>query len=94
MAWILMRGNTSKDVPGLAAEQVPMPFSEPGVVTMPLGVQRGTALACPVDDVHCGRRAVVNLANSTGDLGAGTRIWRRGEFNPRSVGHRTRRIDC
>lgn len=37
LAWILLSGDTFKDVYGLPPEQSPMPFSQPGIVTIPLG---------------------------------------------------------
>lgn len=37
LAWILLSGDTFKDVYGLPAEQAPVPFSQPGIVTIPLG---------------------------------------------------------
>ena len=36
LAWILLSGDTFKDVYGLPAEQSPVPFSQPGIVTIPL----------------------------------------------------------
>lgn len=36
LAWILLSGDTFKDVYGLKAEQSPVPFSQPGLVTIPL----------------------------------------------------------
>ena len=37
LGWILLSGDTYKDVYGLAAENAPVPFSQPGIVTIPLG---------------------------------------------------------
>ncbi len=37
LTWILLSGDTFKDVYGLAAESAPVPFSQPGIVTIPLG---------------------------------------------------------
>jgi cation/acetate symporter len=37
LAWILASGDTFKDVYGLAAESAPVPFSQPAIVTIPLG---------------------------------------------------------
>ena len=37
LAWILLSGDTYKDVYGLAADNAPVPFSQPGIVTIPLG---------------------------------------------------------
>ncbi|MGQ0636184.1 MAG: sodium/solute symporter [Planctomycetaceae bacterium] len=37
LAWILLSGDTFKDVYGLPAESAPVPFSQPGIVTIPLG---------------------------------------------------------
>lgn len=36
LLWILLSGDTFKDVYGLAAERSPVPFSQPGIVTIPL----------------------------------------------------------
>jgi cation/acetate symporter len=36
LAWILLSGDTFKNVYGLPPEQSPVPFSQPGVVTIPL----------------------------------------------------------
>jgi cation/acetate symporter len=36
LAWILLSGDTFRDVYGLPPEQSPVPFSQPGVVTIPL----------------------------------------------------------
>jgi cation/acetate symporter len=36
LAWILLSGDTYKDVYGLSADLSPVPFSQPGVVTIPL----------------------------------------------------------
>jgi len=36
LAWILLSGDTFKNVYGLSAEQSPVPFSQPGLVTIPL----------------------------------------------------------
>jgi cation/acetate symporter len=36
LGWILLSGDTFKDVYGLAPEQSPVPFSQPGIVTIPL----------------------------------------------------------
>lgn len=36
LAWILLSGDTYKDVYGLSPELSPVPFSQPGVVTIPL----------------------------------------------------------
>ena len=36
LAWILLSGDTFKDVYGLPAERSPVPFSQPGIVTIPL----------------------------------------------------------
>ena len=37
LAWILLSGDTFKSVYGLPAEDSPVPFSQPGIVTIPLG---------------------------------------------------------
>jgi cation/acetate symporter len=37
LAWILLSGDTFASVYGLPADQSPMPFSQPGIVTIPLG---------------------------------------------------------
>jgi cation/acetate symporter len=37
LAWILLSGDTFRDVYGLPAERAPVPFSQPGIVTIPLG---------------------------------------------------------
>lgn len=37
LAWILLSADTYTKVYGLAADQAPMPFSQPGLVTIPLG---------------------------------------------------------
>lgn len=37
LAWILMSGDTYKDVYGLPAADAWVPFSQPGIVTIPLG---------------------------------------------------------
>jgi cation/acetate symporter len=37
LAWILLSGDTFASVYGLKADQSPMPFSQPGIVTIPLG---------------------------------------------------------
>ncbi len=37
LAWILLSGDTYKDVYGLNAEDAIVPFSQPGIVTIPLG---------------------------------------------------------
>jgi cation/acetate symporter len=37
LAWILLSGETYKDVYGLSAESALVPFSQPGIVTIPLG---------------------------------------------------------
>ncbi len=37
LAWILLSGETYKDVYGLPAESALVPFSQPGIVTIPLG---------------------------------------------------------
>jgi cation/acetate symporter len=37
LAWILLSGETYEKVYGLAATAAPMPFSQPGIVTIPLG---------------------------------------------------------
>ena len=36
LAWILLSGDTFKDVYGLSPDQSPVPFSQPGLVTIPL----------------------------------------------------------
>lgn len=36
LAWILLSGDTFKDVYGLPADRAPVPFSQPGIVTIPL----------------------------------------------------------
>ena len=36
LGWILLSGDTFKDVYGLPAEQSPVPFSQPGIATIPL----------------------------------------------------------
>jgi cation/acetate symporter len=37
LAWILLSGDTFRDVYGIDAERSPIPFSQPGLVTIPLG---------------------------------------------------------
>jgi cation/acetate symporter len=37
LAWILLSGDTFASVYGLPAENSPVPFSQPGIVTIPLG---------------------------------------------------------
>ena len=37
LAWILLSGDTYKDVYGLSPDRSPVPFSQPGIVTIPLG---------------------------------------------------------
>jgi cation/acetate symporter len=37
LAWILLSGDTYKDVYGLPPEDALVPFSQPGLVTIPLG---------------------------------------------------------
>ena len=37
LAWILLSGDTFKDIYGLPPEAAPVPFSQPGIVTIPLG---------------------------------------------------------
>jgi cation/acetate symporter len=37
LAWILASGDTYKDVYGLPPESAIVPFSQPGIVTIPLG---------------------------------------------------------
>jgi cation/acetate symporter len=37
LAWILLSGDTYKDVYGWPAESAPVPFSQPAIVTIPLG---------------------------------------------------------
>lgn len=37
LAWILLSGDTYRDVYGLNAADAPVPFSQPGIVTIPLG---------------------------------------------------------
>jgi cation/acetate symporter len=37
LAWILLSGDTFASVYGLSADSSPMPFSQPGIVTIPLG---------------------------------------------------------
>jgi cation/acetate symporter len=37
LAWILLSGETFEKVYGLPAADAPMPFSQPGIVTIPLG---------------------------------------------------------
>ena len=37
LAWILLSGDTFASVYGLPAENAPVPFSQPGIVTIPLG---------------------------------------------------------
>src|SRR5262249_39528290 len=37
LAWILLSGDTYKDVYGLPPDNSPVPFSQPGIVTIPLG---------------------------------------------------------
>nr|HMP18659.1 hypothetical protein [Gemmatales bacterium] len=36
LAWILLSGDTFRDVYGLSAELSPVPFSQPGIITIPL----------------------------------------------------------
>jgi cation/acetate symporter len=37
LGWILLSAQAYHDVYGLPAERAPMPFSQPGLVTIPLG---------------------------------------------------------
>jgi cation/acetate symporter len=37
LAWILLSGDTYAQVYGLPAADAPVPFSQPGIVTIPLG---------------------------------------------------------
>jgi cation/acetate symporter len=37
LTWILLSGDTYRDVYGISAEQAVVPFSQPGIVTIPLG---------------------------------------------------------
>jgi cation/acetate symporter len=37
LAWILLSGDTFASVYGLPKEYSPVPFSQPGIVTIPLG---------------------------------------------------------
>ena len=37
LAWILLSGDTFKDIYGLPPERALVPFSQPGIVTIPLG---------------------------------------------------------
>ena len=37
LGWILLSGDTFSSVYGLARESAPVPFSQPGIVTIPLG---------------------------------------------------------
>ncbi len=37
LTWILLSGDTYKDVYGLSPDRSPVPFSQPGIVTIPLG---------------------------------------------------------
>ena len=37
LAWILLSGETYRDVYGLSPESAIVPFSQPGIVTIPLG---------------------------------------------------------
>ena len=37
LGWILLSGDTFAKVYGLDASEAPMPFSQPGIVTIPLG---------------------------------------------------------
>jgi cation/acetate symporter len=37
LAWILLSGDTFASVYGLPKESAPVPFSQPGIVTIPLG---------------------------------------------------------
>ena len=37
LAWILLSGDTFRDIYGLRFDQAPVPFSQPGIVTIPLG---------------------------------------------------------
>jgi cation/acetate symporter len=37
LAWILLSGDTFRDVYGLSADSALVPFSQPGIVTIPLG---------------------------------------------------------
>jgi cation/acetate symporter len=37
LAWILLSGDTFSKIYGLPAEQALVPFSQPGIVTIPLG---------------------------------------------------------
>jgi cation/acetate symporter len=60
LAWILLSGDTFASVYGLPKESAPVPFSQPGIVTIPLGFatlvlvslmtagDRKTAVASPI----------------------------------------------
>jgi cation/acetate symporter len=37
LSWILLSGDTFASVYGLSRESAPVPFSQPGIVTIPLG---------------------------------------------------------
>ena len=37
LAWVLLSADAFKDVYGLSPDLSPMPFSQPGIVTIPLG---------------------------------------------------------
>jgi cation/acetate symporter len=37
LAWILLSADTFKDIYGLSPERALVPFSQPGIVTIPLG---------------------------------------------------------
>ena len=36
LAWIMLSGDTFRDVYGLSPDSSPVPFSQPGLVTIPL----------------------------------------------------------
>jgi cation/acetate symporter len=58
LAWILLSADTFEKVYGLSRELSPMPFSQPGLVTIPLGfaVLVAVSLLTPPPAVHPARR--------------------------------------
>jgi cation/acetate symporter len=55
LAWILLSGDTFASVYGLPKESAPVPFSQPGIVTIPLGF--ATLVAVSLITGGAGRRA-------------------------------------
>ena len=59
LAWILLSGDTYKDVYGLAPETALVPFSQPGIVTIPLGFVTLVAVSLATRSRSEGRSIVV-----------------------------------